>query len=147
MSEPKRYPNHLGIRGWAFGGRWGFERYLYTLHRLSGLALLFYFVLHIFVTSTRALGRASWESAMGAVASPIFAWGEYLVFVAFAFHALNGVRLILIELGFAVGKPEDPVFPYRSSLNSQRPLMAVLMLVAVLVILAGGYDFLALSAH
>jgi succinate dehydrogenase/fumarate reductase cytochrome b subunit len=37
--------------------------------------------------------------------------GEHLVFVAFAFHALNGVRLVLVELGFAVGKPLEPVYP------------------------------------
>jgi len=47
-------PNRLGMRGWAVGGRWGLERYLYTLHRVTGLALLAYFLLHIFVTSSRA---------------------------------------------------------------------------------------------
>lgn len=131
--------------GWLGGGRWGVERYLYFLHRLTGLGLLLYFLLHIFVTSSRALGKQSWEAWMQAVSSPFFAWGEFLVFLAFAFHALNGVRLILIELGYAVGKPEDPVYPYRSSLNSQRPLLVVLMVVVVLIVGVGGYDFLALT--
>ena len=139
------YPNRLGIWGWIGGGRWGTERYLYTLHRLTGLALLFYFLLHIFVTSLRALGQQRWEEAMKAVSAPFFAWGEFLVFLAFVFHALNGVRLVLVELGFAVGRPEDPVYPYRSSLNSQRPLMVVVMVIVVLIAGVGGYDFLALS--
>lgn len=142
MKEPKKYPNKLGVWGWIGGGRWGIERYLYTLHRISGLVILAYFLLHIFVTSSRALGRQGWEASMNAVSSPIFGWGELLVFFAFAVHALNGVRLIIIELGVAVGKPEDPVYPYRSSLNTQRPLMVGVMLVAAAIIVAGGYDFL-----
>jgi len=145
MADPQQYPNRLGVWGWLGGGRWGAERYLYSLHRLTGLGLLLYFLLHIFVTSSRALGKQSWEASMQAVASPLFAWGEFLVFLAFAFHALNGVRLILVELGYAVGQPEDPVYPYRSSLNSQRPLLAVVMIVAAVIVGAGGYEFLALS--
>ena len=54
---------------------------------------------------------------------PIFAFGEYLVFAAFAYHACNGIRLVLVELGFAVGKPMEPVYPYKTSLNVQRPLL------------------------
>jgi succinate dehydrogenase / fumarate reductase cytochrome b subunit len=145
MADPNKHPNHLGVWGWLGGGRWGVERYLYSLHRLTGLGLLLYLLLHIFVTSARAFGKQSWEAWMQAVSAPVFAWGEFLVFIAFGFHALNGVRLILVELGYAVGKPEDPVYPYRSSLNSQRPLTVILMIVATLVIAAGAYDFLALS--
>jgi succinate dehydrogenase / fumarate reductase cytochrome b subunit len=145
MGHLAKYPNRLGVWGWLGGGRWGLERYLYSLHRLTGLGLLLYLLLHIFVTSLRALGEESWEASMGVFSSPFFAWGEFLVFLAFAFHALNGLRLILIELGYAVGKPEDPVYPYRSSLNSQRPLMVVVMVVVVIIIGAGGYDFLFLA--
>lgn len=145
MGDLPKYPNRLGVWGWLGGGRWGVERYLYSLHRLTGLGLLFYFLLHIFVTSSRALGKESWEASMQAVSSPLFVWGEFLVFLAFVFHALNGLRLVLIELGYAVGKPEDPVYPYRSSLNSQRPLLVVVMIVAAIIVGAGGYDLLALT--
>ena len=57
MLKAKGHPNKLGIRGWLVGGSWGPERYLYTLHRVTGLGLLAYFLLHILVTSSRALGR------------------------------------------------------------------------------------------
>ena len=57
----KVFDNHLGIKGWAIGGRWSFERYLYTLHRLTGLGILAYFLMHIFVTSARVFGPESWE--------------------------------------------------------------------------------------
>ena len=82
--ESRGHPNRLGIRGWVGGGRWGFERYLYTLHRLTGLGLLAYFVMHIFVTSARALGPESWQQTMDVVSGPLFRLGEYLVFAAFA---------------------------------------------------------------
>lgn len=145
MEELVKYPNRLGLWGWLGGGRWAAERYLYSLHRITGLALLLYLSLHVFVTSARALGEETWEATMRFLEAPVFAWGEFLVFLAFAFHALNGLRLILIELGFAVGKPEDPVYPYRSSLNHQRPLLVAVMIIAALLAGAGGYDFLALA--
>ncbi len=142
MLENKGHPNRLGLWGWLGGGRWGAERYLYTLHRLTGLGILLYFLLHIFVTTSRAFGQASWERAMGTVTGPFFTLGEYLVFAAFAFHAVNGVRLFLIELGWAVGKPIEPVYPYRTSVDVQRPLAVGAMILAAIVAVLGGFDFL-----
>jgi succinate dehydrogenase / fumarate reductase cytochrome b subunit len=144
MLQNKGRPNRLGVWGWLGGGRWGWERYLYTLHRLTGLGLLAYFLMHIIVTSTRALGRQPWENAMASVTGPFFTLGEYLVFAAFAFHAVNGIRLGLVELGFAVGKPIEPVYPYRTSLDVQRPLAVGVMVVAALVAVLGGLDFFVL---
>jgi succinate dehydrogenase / fumarate reductase cytochrome b subunit len=143
--ETRGHPNRLGIRGWAGGGRWGFERYLYTLHRLTGLALLAYFVMHIFVTSARALGPESWATAMGVVSGPLFAVGEYLVFAAFAFHAVNGIRLAVIELGYAVGRPIEPVYPYATSVGHQRRLARAVLMIAAVVALWGGLDFFVLQ--
>ena len=137
-------PNRLGIWGWLGGGRWGLERYLYSLHRLTALGLLLYFVLHIVLTSTRALGPEAWERAMGRVSGPVFVAGEYLVFVAFAFHALNGIRLVLVELGLGVGRPIEPVYPYRTAVHVQRPLAVGVMILAALLVLIGGLDFFVL---
>ena len=134
MNEKKKDSNRLGLFGWLGGGRWGMERYLYTLHRVTGLGILLYFVLHILVTSSRAFSQEAWETMMKAVGTPVFKIGEFLVFAAFAYHALNGIRLILIELGFAVGKAEEPIYPYKSSLNTQRPLTIVLMIAAIILI-------------
>jgi succinate dehydrogenase / fumarate reductase cytochrome b subunit len=141
MLDTKGHPNRLGIWGWLGGGRWGAERYLYTLHRLTGLGLLAYFLLHIIVTSSRAFGSAAWEAAMARVTGPVFVLGEFLVFAAFAFHAINGVRLVLVELGWAIGKPIEPVYPYRTSVHEQRPLAIGVMVLAGLLVVAGGLDF------
>lgn len=142
MIENKGRPNRLGLKGWLVGGRWGFERYLYALHRLTGLGLLAYFVLHIGITTSRAFGQSAWTTAMGSVSGPLFRGGEYLVFAAFAFHAVNGVRLALVELGFAIGQPIEPVYPYRTSVDEQRPLAIGALLLAAALAVIGGIGFL-----
>lgn len=141
MADYESRSNRLGILGWLGGGRWGPERYLYALHRVTGLGLLAYFLLHIVVTSSRALGPEAWEASMQRVTGPLFTLGEYLVFLAFAFHACNGIRLVLVELGLGVGRPIEPVYPYRTSLHVQRPLAVVMMILAGVVAVVGGLDF------
>jgi len=140
--ESRALPNRLGLWGWLGGGRWGYERYLYTLHRLTGLGLLLYLLMHIFVTSARVFGPESWEKMMEAVTGPAFKAGEYLVFAAFAFHAINGVRLGLIELGFLVGRPIEPIYPYATSVGRQRPVAIAVMLIAGALAIWGGLGFI-----
>ncbi|HSW51366.1 MAG TPA: hypothetical protein VLH09_14370, partial [Bryobacteraceae bacterium] len=60
MAEIRRYDNRLGVWGWLGGGRWGIERYAYILHRVTGIGILLYFLMHIVVTSLRATGRYLW---------------------------------------------------------------------------------------
>jgi succinate dehydrogenase / fumarate reductase cytochrome b subunit len=147
MLTAKGYPNRLGVWGWLGGGRWGLERYLYTLHRLTGLGLVFYFLLHILVTSSRAFGEAAWATAMGRVTGSLFTVGEFLVFLAFAFHAANGLRLVFIELGWGVGKPFEPVYPYKTSVDFQRPLAIAALVLAALLAAAGTLDFFVLHGE
>lgn len=142
MRQPKRQKNRIGILGWLMGGRHGFEGYLYVLHRISGVGLLLFLAAHVFVTASRLFGEAAWERVMSLTHHPAVQALEFLVYAAFVFHALNGVRLILIEFGVAVGRPERPVFPYKSSLDTQRKLMVGLMIVTALLIALGGFELL-----
>ncbi len=144
MAEIHRHDNRLGIWGGLGGGRWGVERYAYILHRVTGLGILCYFLMHVVVTSLRATGVYLWVEG-GPLHQPLFKVGEFLVFSAFAYHASNGVRLVLVELGFAVGKPIEPVYPYKTSLNVQRPLLIAMMILAAVFLAAGGYQFLGLA--
>lgn len=141
MAAIKRHDNRLGLWGWLGGGRWGVERYAYILHRLTGLGILSYLLMHTVVTSLRARGIYLWTEG-GFFHQPVFKVGEFLVFAAFAYHAFNGIRLVFVELGFAVGKPIEPVYPYKTSLNVQRPLLILMMVLAFIFLAAGGYSFL-----
>jgi succinate dehydrogenase / fumarate reductase, cytochrome b subunit len=134
--------NNLGVLGWLSGGRYGLDRYAYTLHRLSGLGILAYFLMHIFVTSARLNGPEQWDRRMAFFGSPIFKFGEFLVFLAFAFHAVNGIRLVIVELGYMLGKPGLPAFPYSYSTMRQKPLLVVIMIVAAVIMVFGGADFM-----
>lgn len=137
------YPQKLGLPGWAYAGKYRIERYFYTLHRLTGLGILLYLVLHIHVTAFKIKGQQAWETVMNAVGAPIFHLGEYALFVAVIFHVANGIRLIITQFGFLLGKPTRPVYPYPLAMMRQRPLMILLMAVAVIIIIYGGMDFFA----
>lgn len=136
--------NRQGVKGWAVGGRYGYnvvERYAYTLHRITGLALLLYLIPHLIVTGQRLRGEKPWESLMFLLGQPIFHFLEFLVFMAFAYHLLNGARLVLTELGFCLGKPRRPVYPHVSCVQHQRPLFLGVMGLAFIVCVAGFVDF------
>lgn len=135
--SPRPSPNHLGIKGWVYAGRYSIERYLYILHRVTGLGLILYLLLHIVETGQRVSGPAQWGALMALFDSPIFRILEYVVFVGFVFHALNGLRLLVTELGFFLGKPAQPVYPYPSSLRRHRPLTFALMALAAVALILG----------
>ncbi len=129
--------NQLGLKGWVYAGRYSIERYMYILHRLSGLGLIAYLLLHIVETGQRMAGEATWAGLMALFESPIFKGLEYLIFAGFIYHGFNGVRLLLTELGFFLGKPAQPIYPYGSSVKRHRPLTFVLMGLAALLLLLG----------
>lgn len=140
--RPRRLPNRLGIRGWVHAGRYPIERYLFTLHRLSGIGLVLYLPLHVWVTSRRLQGPEVWERTMATLSHPIFVVGELLILAAFVYHALNGLRLILGHLGYTLGKPAEPVYPYPVALRRQRPLTVAMMILAAAFIAVGIWEIL-----
>lgn len=134
-SQNGHLPNRLGIKGWAWAGRYTLERYLYTLHRLTGLCLLLYITLHLAMNGFRLGGVESWTDIMGIFSHPGFKAGEYLVAAAFIIHAINGGRLILQHLGYTLGRPKTPVYPYVDALRRKRYLVwMMLALMAALVV-------------
>ena len=140
-NAPKSYSNRLGLKGWVYAGRYSFERYLYLGHRLSGIGLVAYMVLHIIETANRMRGEEAWAGLMALFASPPFKVIEYLLFAAAVFHAMNGVRLLLTELGFFLGKPRESVYPYSTSVKRHRPLTYIIMALAGLIMILGGSSF------
>ena len=135
--KPVPHPNRLGLRGWVYAGRYSIERYLYLLHRITGLGLIAYLLLHIIETGQRMAGETTWSVLMALFETPVFKVLEYILFAAAVFHACNGVRLLMTELGFFLGKPADPVYPYPSSIKRHRPLTLALMILAGFLVLLG----------
>ncbi|MEJ2110049.1 MAG: succinate dehydrogenase, cytochrome b556 subunit [Acidobacteriota bacterium] len=137
----QRLNNRLGFWGWLGGGRYGMDRYAYSVHRITGLGILAYFIMHIFVTGQRLGGEEQWENAMAFFGTPLFKAGEFLVVLAFAFHAINGIRLIFVELGWWIGKPGVPSFPYSYSTLRHKPIFVVVMVLAAVLMIVSGVDF------
>ncbi len=132
--------NDFGLKGWAYGGRYRIERYLYTLQRITGLGILLYLPMHLLVTGQK-LDQRQWETVMGLVARGTLPVGEFLVFVAGVFHALNGLRLIVVELGGWLHQPGRPVYPFRLAADRQRPAVVMVFLLSAAIIGYGAYEF------
>lgn len=141
VQTPRR---RLGVRGWIYAGRYGIDRYLYVLQRVSGLGLVLYLFLHIYETGVRLQGEAAWTATMGLFRHPVFVFLEFVVFAGFIYHALNGARLIFAELGWLLGRPARPVYPYRSSLRRHRPWVYALMLLGGVLLALAAADIFAL---
>ncbi len=135
--------NYLGVRGWFWAGNYKLERYLYLLHRITGLGLLLFIAIHLVMTTVfRMQGQDVWEATLRVLTNPWFKTGEYLVAVAFGYHALNGFRLMLQELGFLLGKPTPPVYPYTDAMRKKRPFTVVIIAISVFLALVFLYDFI-----
>jgi len=136
--------NYLGAGGWFWAGNYKLERYLYILHRITGLGILLFLSLHLIMTTVfRIQGQSVWEATMSILHNPWFKIGEYLVAVAFVYHALNGLRLIIQELGFGMGRPTPPIYPYKDSLRKKRPWTIAMVAIIVILALVFFYDFIA----
>ena len=142
MKQIQPRQNYLGIRGWIWGGNYKIERYLYLLHRVTGLGLILFGVIHLTLTTFyRIQGQGIWEATMSVVENPLFKFGEYLVVFAFVIHASNGLRLILQELGFALGRPKPPIYPYKDALRKKRALTMVMIAIIIILALVFLFDF------
>jgi succinate dehydrogenase / fumarate reductase cytochrome b subunit len=132
--KAKHYPNHLGSAGWFWAGNYQAERYFYILHRATGLGLILFVFFHLIETTFfRIQGESIWEMTMRLLHKPWFEAGLVLVTLAFVFHALNGLRLILLEFGFSLGRPKRPVYPFKDALRQKRGITVIA--VAIIVVL------------
>jgi succinate dehydrogenase / fumarate reductase, cytochrome b subunit len=73
-------------------GQWAF-----FLHRLSGLALLAYLLLHTFSIGSVMLGEKFYMSIHEVYGFMLFRLGLIGVSGAVAYHAFNGIRIILMD--------------------------------------------------
>lgn len=77
---------------YKFIGSWA-----WILHRLSGLGLIFYLSLHIWVINSLTLGPDKFNEVMGFLGSPLFKFLEVGLWGIILFHAFNGVRIVIVD--------------------------------------------------
>lgn len=85
MSVMLDYKKHAGSWAWI-------------LHRVTGLGLTVYILVHIIALMTLLNGEAAFNEEMAFFRTPVFLFFEWLLGSLVMFHALNGIRIALIDL-------------------------------------------------
>jgi succinate dehydrogenase / fumarate reductase cytochrome b subunit len=75
-------------------GTWAF-----VAHRVSGVAVFLFLVLHLVDVGLYAISPATYDDVHGLFATPVLRVFECALLFAILFHALNGVRLLIQDLG------------------------------------------------
>lgn len=110
-SRVQRYRIRTGMFAWL-------------MHRLTGLGLVVYLIIHVW--GLKALSDPeTFNSLIAGYHSPLAKMGEFALLVAVTYHAMNGLRIVLIDfLGWS---------------PKQKRLFVTLGVVTVVVILVGGW--------
>ena len=113
--EVLRYKKRVGMFAWM-------------LHRLTGLALVGYLIIHVWGLKSITNAEA-YNALIASYHGPLFKVGEFLLLGAVVYHALNGVRIVLID--FMGWSP------------NQKKLFWTLGALAAVLFAVGGYPSIA----
>ena len=81
--------------GTLYRGREGM--WSWVLHRITGVAIFFFLLVHILDTSLIRVSPEAYDAVIGAYKTPIMGLGEIGLVAAIGLHALNGLRIIAID--------------------------------------------------
>jgi succinate dehydrogenase / fumarate reductase, cytochrome b subunit len=81
--------------GTLYRGREGM--WSWVLHRITGVAIFFFLLVHILDTSLVRISPEAYNVVIGAYKTPIMGLGEIALVAAIGLHALNGLRIIAID--------------------------------------------------
>ncbi len=102
--------------------------FAWILHRLTGLALVGYLILHVWGLKSMSDPDA-YNHLITKYHGPLFKLGEFFLLGAVIYHALNGLRIVLID--FVGWSPK------------QKKLFWTLGAVAAVLFIVGGYPSIA----
>jgi succinate dehydrogenase / fumarate reductase cytochrome b subunit len=99
LSAKPRETANVGAGLWKATGMWA-----WLLFRISGVVLVFYLFAHIIIISMGHFGAdgETLNSLMKFFDHPVAVLLDLLLVVAVLYHALNGVRIILMDLGIGI---------------------------------------------
>ncbi|MBI3354894.1 MAG: hypothetical protein HY034_08425 [Nitrospirae bacterium] len=71
----------------------------FGLHRISGIAITIYLLLHIMMHSTALIfGKDAYDRLAIAMDNPLAHLFELFIIITAALHLLNGIRLMLLDI-------------------------------------------------
>ena len=74
------------------------NRWAHLAHRVSGVAIFAFLVLHLLDVSLYALSPARFDEVHALYGTPVMRVFECGLLLALLFHALNGLRLVAVDL-------------------------------------------------
>lgn len=69
----------------------------WVLHRITGVAIFFFLLVHVLDTSLVRVSPEAYNSVMASYKTLIMGLGEMGLVAAILFHALNGLRIIAVD--------------------------------------------------
>lgn len=82
-------------RGTLYRGREGM--WSWVLHRITGVAIFFFLLVHILDTALIRVSPEAYDAVIAQYKNPIMGLGEVALVGAIAYHAFNGLRIILVD--------------------------------------------------
>ena len=79
----------------TYKGRAG--QWAWIFHRVTGVGVFLFLLIHVVDTAFIGWGPALYNKAMAIYRAPFFRVGEVILAGMVLFHALNGVRIIIID--------------------------------------------------
>ena len=98
VSAERRTPKIVTPRrpaGTVYRGREGM--WSWVLHRITGVAIYFFLLVHILDTSLVRVSPEAYNAVINTYKTPIMGLGEIGLVAAIGLHGLNGLRIILID--------------------------------------------------
>ena len=98
MSAKERDTANVGAGLWKSIGMWA-----WILFRISGLVLVAYLFVHIWVISQgRVGGPLELDNLLETFDTPFLVFLDLMIVAALLYHALNGVRILLMDVGVGI---------------------------------------------
>ena len=85
------WPTNMKTGMWAWVG-----------HRITGLVLVAYVFMHLSFLSTASMGSEDFDSLMEVTSQPLFVAMDFLLIVVVIYHAMNGARVVMFDLGLGI---------------------------------------------
>ena len=82
----------------------------WVLHRITGVAIFFFLLVHVLGTSLVRLSPEAYDAVIATYKTPLIGLAELGLVAAILFHALNGVRVILIDFWSKGSKYQNVMF-------------------------------------
>ncbi len=103
---------------WDATGMWA-----WILHRITGLGLVFYILLHTILMGVALLsGKEGFDATLSVLmGNPVFELLDIMLLGAVLYHGFNGIRILLFDVGVGI------------SVSSQKIIFRIFMGVAAIL--------------